>query len=383
MTDPLLRVVTAGDTHIGRRDHNEDAILLRRELGLFVLADGAGGESAGNVASSLATSTIAHEIEQMPTTRGFDVLGLPLGARRLAAAVQSANAQIVHLARSSDRFQGMGTTVVAALVERDVGIMHLAHVGDSRCYRLRGGHVELLTQDHSLANDVLELTPEISEERARSLPIRVITRALGMSARVRVSMQSHALVPGDRYLLCSDGLTDELDEEQIADALRQSVRPPALVKLLLDIADAPNARDNTAVIVFDTHAIGDVDWPTPPLRARPTKVTQLSDPEILIIDDPDVEKSVVVEGTALPQDLDEDEPPTTELPLPGVEIKVLPEGSGNKKGLEAVQMLMKQIPSASRPGEERDPTMRFRRKCPSCGSLYDGKKNACPNCWKD
>lgn len=383
MTDPLLRVVTAGDTHIGRRDHNEDAILLRRELGLFVLADGAGGESAGNVASSLATSTIAHEIEQMPTTRGFDVLGLPLGARRLAAAVQSANAQIVHLARSSDRFQGMGTTVVAALVEHDVGIMHLAHVGDSRCYRLRGGHVELLTQDHSLANDVLELTPEISEERARSLPIRVITRALGMSARVRVSMQSHALVPGDRYLLCSDGLTDELDEEQIADALRQSVRPPALVKLLLDIADAPNARDNTAVIVFDTHAIGDVDWPTPPLRARPTKVTQLSDPEILIIDDPDVEKSVVVEGTALPQDLDEDEPPTTELPLPEVEIKVLPEGSGNKKGLEAVQMLMKQIPSASRPGEERDPTMRFRRKCPSCGSLYDGKKNACPNCWKD
>lgn len=383
MTDPLLRVVTAGDTHIGRRDHNEDAILLRRELGLFVLADGAGGESAGNVASSLATSTIAHEIEQMPTTRGFDVLGLPLGARRLAAAVQSANAQIVHLARSSDRFQGMGTTVVAALVESDVGIMHLAHVGDSRCYRLRGGHVELLTQDHSLANDVLELTPEISEERARALPIRVITRALGMSARVRVSIQSHALVPGDRYLLCSDGLTDELDEEQIADALRQSVRPPALVKLLLDIADAPNARDNTAVIVFDTHAIGDVDWPTPPLRARPVKITEVSDPEIMIIDDPDVEKSVVVQGTTLPQDLDEDEPPTTEIPLPEVEIKVLPEGSGNKKGLEAVQMLMKQIPSEARPGEERDPTMRFRRKCPSCGSLYDGKKNACPNCWKD
>lgn len=383
MTDPLLRVVTAGDTHIGRRDHNEDAILLRRELGLFVLADGAGGESAGNVASSLATSTIAHEIEQMPTTRGFDVLGLPLGARRLAAAVQSANAQIVHLARSSDRFQGMGTTVVAALVENDVGIMHLAHVGDSRCYRLRGGHVELLTQDHSLANDVLELTPEISEERARGLPIRVITRALGMSARVRVSIQSHALVPGDRYLLCSDGLTDELDEEQIADALRQSVRPPALVKLLLDIADAPNARDNTAVIVFDTHAIGDVDWPTPPLRARPMKITEVSDPEIMIIDDPEVEKSVVVQGTTLPQDLDEDEPPTTEIPLPEVEIKVLPEGSGNKKGLEAVQMLMKQIPSEARPGEERDPTMRFRRKCPSCGSLYDGKKNACPNCWKD
>ncbi|MFT5358217.1 MAG: serine/threonine protein phosphatase PrpC [Polyangiales bacterium] len=381
MKDPLLRVVTAGDTHIGRRDHNEDAILLRRELGLFVLADGAGGASAGNVASSLATSTIAHEIEQMPTTRGFGTLGLPLGARRLSAAVQSANAQIVHLARSSDRFQGMGTTVVAALVEHDVGIMHLAHVGDSRCYRLRGGHVELLTQDHSLANDVLELAPEIGEERSRSLPSRVITRALGMSARVRVSMQTLAIVPGDRYLLCSDGLTDELDEEQIADALRQSVRPPALVKLLLDIADAANARDNTAVIVFDIHAIADVDWPTPPLRARPTKNTEVSDPEILIIEDHDWEQSVVVEGKPLD---DDDEPPTMEIPIPAeVEIKVLPEGSGNKKGLEAVQMLMREIPSGTRPGAERDPTMRFRRKCPSCSSLYDGKKNACPNCWKD
>ncbi|MEM6954204.1 MAG: protein phosphatase 2C domain-containing protein [Myxococcota bacterium] len=375
--EPLLRVVAAGDTHIGRRDHNEDAILVRRELGLFVLADGAGGENAGNVASSLATSTIAHEIEQMPKTAGFDVLGIPLGARRLSAAVHSANAQIVELARTSDRFQGMGTTVVAALVNRRIGVMHLAHVGDSRCYRLRGGHVELLTQDHSLANDVLELAPAIEDERAASLPPRVITRALGMEPRVRVSVQSIALVPGDRYLLCSDGLTDQLDEEQIADALRQPVRPPALVKLLLDVADAPNAHDNTAIIVFDTHALSDADWATPTLRRRPLPPSQgdASEPEILVINEPELEPVV--------EEDEEDDPPTMKIPLPEVEIRVLPEDSGKEK-LEAVQLLMDELPSGVRPGrKERDPTLRFRRKCPACGSLYDGKKNACPNCWKD
>ncbi len=402
---PLLRVVSAGDTHIGCREHNEDAILVRRELGLYVLADGAGGESAGNVASSLATSTIAHELEQMPMDRGFDVLGVPLGARRLSAAVHSANRQIVDLARTSDRFQGMGTTVVAVLVENDVGVMHLAHVGDSRCYRLRGGHVELLTQDHSLANDVLELAPELSDEQAAALPKRVITRALGMAPRMRISMQSHALVPGDRYLLCSDGLTDQLEEEQIADALRQPIRPPAAVKLLLDVADAPSARDNIAVIVLDMHAINDRDWPTPPLRARrgPPRDPDVSEPEILIVRDegeglddlegieetepvdPDAEEDV--EEMEL-EDVEElealEETPTREFAIPEVDIRVLPEGSADGESLEAVRVLMDTLPSEARPGRlERDPTMRFRRQCPSCGSLYDGKKNACPNCWKD
>ena len=268
---PLVRIVAAGDTHIGLREHNEDAILLRRELDLYALADGAGGENAGNVASSMALSTVAHRFEETEEREGpdFDVLGLPRAARRLSAAVHRANAEIVELAQASDRYQGMGTTIVATHVEPERGVLHLAHVGDSRCYRLRAGIVELLTQDHSLATDVLELAPELDEARAKELPTRVVTRALGMDPTVRVSMQSLALAPGDRYLLCSDGLTDQLEEEQIADALRQQIRPDALVKLLLDVAHAANARDNVAVVVLDVHPVAAADWPQPTLRARP------------------------------------------------------------------------------------------------------------------
>lgn len=401
MGEPLLRTVAAGDTHIGQRDHNEDAILLRRELELFVLADGAGGENAGNVASSMALSTIAHEMEQMPKTRGFDVLGLPLGARRLSAAVQAANRTIVELAQSSARFRGMGTTVVAICVETDVGVLHLAHVGDSRCYRLRGNQVELLTQDHSLANDVLELAPDLADERAVQLPKRVITRALGMSHTVRVAVQSLALCPGDRFLMCSDGLTDQLEEEQIADALRQSVRPPALVKLLLDVALAERAQDNVAVIVFDCHAIGEADWPTPTLRARPApRTTEGSDPEILVMDDEedtrrgdsDAPELIVgsepprsaspSEGPELILDTQElEEIPTSQIAMPPPRIQVLPRGSADDDELAAVRTLLGEIPKDARPGRERDPTLRFQRKCSKCGNLFEGGKDMCPNCW--
>lgn len=383
MAGPLLRIVAAGDTHIGQRDHNEDAILLRRELELYVLADGAGGENAGNVASSLATSTVAHELEQMPQAEGFDVLGLPLGARRLSAAVHAANAQIVELARTSDRFRGMGTTVVAAQLDANVGVLHLAHVGDSRCYRLRGEQVELLTQDHSLANDVLELAPAIEDERAATLPKRVITRALGMSKTVRVSVQSIAVRPGDRYLMCSDGLTDQLEEEQIADALRQKLRPPALVKLLLEIAHAEKAQDNVAVIAFDCHAAGEDDWPTPTLRARPApRNTEGSAPEIVVMDDPedDDEPELELDDSALEVDPLE-EIPTSQIAMPPPRIKVLPEGSGDADELNAVATLLEGLPGAGRPGAERDPTLRFQRKCPKCGSAFNGAKDMCPGCW--
>lgn len=371
MPEPILRLVCASDTHIGQREHNEDAILVRRELGLYVLADGAGGENAGNVASSLATSTIAHELEEHPLEEGFDPLGVPNGARRLSRAIHTANAQIVDLAESSKRFRGMGTTVVAVHVETDKGIMHVAHVGDSRLYRLRSGHVELLTEDHSLANDVLELAPEISEARARSLPGRVITRALGMAKRVRVSVRSFAMADKDRYLLCTDGLTDELDEEQLADALRQPVRPPALVKLLLDVADAPNAADNTAVIVLDVHEIDGRDWATPPLRQRNPRRTksEREEPEIIIVqhnsDDP-------------PSEVDEvDETVRKRFAPP--QITSVPDQSAT--GLEAIQRIAAEHPSIGR--DDRDPTIEFVRTCPRCGANFAGASGACPECWAD
>lgn len=383
----LVRIVAHGDTHIGRREHNEDAILLRRELNLFALADGAGGQNAGNVASSMALTTLGHHFEttEDTTETGFDVLGLPMGAKRLSAAIHKANAEIVQLAAASQKYQGMGTTIVAASIEPERAVMHLAHVGDSRCYRLRAGIVELLTTDHSLMNDVLELAPELDEEKARSLPTRVVTRALGMSKSVRVSVQSYALAPGDRYLLCSDGLTDQLEEEQIAEALKQDVRPEALVKILFDIAHAPQARDNIAVVVLDVLPTGAADWPSPTLRARPLQQRQpdhLDDddePELMIVEHDD-DAELTEDDEPFEGDEDEaasepiEEQQTSEFPA----VKLVPEPSP-EKAAAIKRVLLHDLPE---PKDERDPTIRFRRSCRHCGADFDGPADVCPFCWK-
>lgn len=268
-----VRIACAGDTHIGKRPHNEDAVLLRRELGLFALADGAGGENAGNVASSMALATIAHHFEATlgEDNRGFDSLGLPIAAKRLSSAVHLAHKEVLNLSRSSERFTGMGSTVVALAVDMESATAQLGHVGDSRAYRLRGGILELLTADHSLVNDVLELTPELTEERARELPRRVVTRALGMETQMRVTMRSLELRAGDRFLLCSDGLSDELDEEQLRSALSEGARPDVVLKILMDVALAKEANDNVGALVLHVEPYADVDWPTPRLRARPSE----------------------------------------------------------------------------------------------------------------
>ncbi len=299
-----LLISAAGDTDIGRRPHNEDAVLLRPNLGLFVLADGAGGHNAGNVASALATTSVAHFYERTQaaaaTWPDFDGVGLHTGARRLATAIQRANQEIVEIAQSSAQKQGMGTTVVALHVVPDSRLMHLAHVGDSRCYRIRHGHLEQLTQDHSLLNDVLELRPDIDEAEALRLPRSVITRALGMASSVRVSVRSYELAPGDVYVLCSDGLTDVLDDAHLAESAELAREPQALVRILLERARVEGADDNVAVLVVRVELAPGV---VPLSKAAPARLRvprralaaaarasqpvardpDLSDPEIILI----------------------------------------------------------------------------------------------------
>ncbi|HEY8426954.1 MAG TPA: protein phosphatase 2C domain-containing protein, partial [Sandaracinaceae bacterium] len=249
-----LRVVGAGDTHIGNREHNEDAILLRPDLDLYMVADGAGGHNAGNIAAALATTTVAHyfesTLEESRTAPPYDEMGLSWHARRLATAIQQANREVIEVAETSDRRKGMGTTLVAVAFDLPRSTMVLGHVGDSRCYRLRDGRLELLTQDHTLLNDVLELKPDIDSESASRLPRNVITNALGMDRNLRVSVRTYEVAPGDRYLLCSDGLTDEVDDGQIAQALSLGGTPEEQVRLLIDLATDGGARDNIAVVVL-------------------------------------------------------------------------------------------------------------------------------------
>jgi protein phosphatase len=250
-----LQVTASGGTDIGQnRDHNEDTVLLRADMNLFIVADGAGGHNAGNVASALATTSLANAFEStakaFPGSEEEDDLGPP-AARRLAAAIHRANKDVVEIAKSSNKYHGMGTTVVAASFSPETQGLHVAHVGDSRCYRLRAGNLEQLTYDHSLLNDVLEMRPDIDDAALARLPRHVVTRALGMDDDVRVSVRSHRVLPGDRYLLCSDGLTDALDEDTLAEKLGQNaLTPDSVVRALIDAALFCGADDNIAVLVL-------------------------------------------------------------------------------------------------------------------------------------
>src|SRR5580704_18004302 len=189
-----LAPLAAGATDIGQRDHNEDHVLLRPELGLFLLADGAGGHTAGNVASALATTTVANVFESSATSHSerpeIDRFGLWTVARRLSAAIHRANAEIIDIAKKSSKYQGMGTTVVALAFSPEGDVLHVAHVGDSRCYRLRAGVLERLTMDHSLIVDVLETHPDADDSLVARMPQHVITRALGMDEALRVPVRT-------------------------------------------------------------------------------------------------------------------------------------------------------------------------------------------------
>lgn len=281
-----------GATDVGqRRTHNEDAVLVRDDLDLYLVADGAGGHNAGEVASHLCARSMANyfgaTIRSTHQSPEFNRFGMPNGARRLSAAVLKANRDIVEISRSSKAHRGMGTTLVAACFSPRSGLLHVAHVGDSRCYRLRAGHLELLTKDHSLLTDVLEQRPELEDAVLSQLPKNVVTRALGMDETLRVSMRSFTLVEGDRYLLCSDGLSGPVPMPDLARALGSEATPEQLALRLIELANEAGGPDNIAALVLECQRspvrelLGSpVPEPfDPPFESDPYG----SDPELLIV----------------------------------------------------------------------------------------------------
>jgi PPM family protein phosphatase len=255
MTTAQLVLQAGSATDVGkRRTHNEDAVLAREDLNLYLVADGAGGHNAGEVASALCARSMANyfgaTIRATHQSPEFNRFGIPNGARRLSAAVLKANRDIVEISRSSQAHRGMGTTVVAACFSARSGLMHVAHVGDSRCYRLRAGHLELLTKDHSLLTDVIEQRPELDDAVLARLPKNVVTRALGMDEQLRVSIRSYAVVEGDRFLLCSDGLSGPVSAPELAAALGRDETPQENVQRLIELANAVGGPDNIAALVL-------------------------------------------------------------------------------------------------------------------------------------
>ncbi|HEX7671474.1 MAG TPA: protein phosphatase 2C domain-containing protein, partial [Polyangiaceae bacterium] len=187
-----FRVTAAGKTDVGRvRDHNEDKLLLSPELGLFVVADGMGGHNAGEVASALAALSLENcyrvsRTEPLPSDLTEDPRPLSHDARCLLGAARKANSDVFEISKTHAEHKGMGTTLVAVAVSRPTSEISIAHVGDSRCYRVRGGKIEQLTRDHSLVGDALAWKPDLTEAEIALLPKNIISRALGRGTSVEI-----------------------------------------------------------------------------------------------------------------------------------------------------------------------------------------------------
>jgi protein phosphatase len=240
----MLRVADHFErTDPGRaRRVNEDSFFARAPL--FAVADGVGGAQAGEVASHLAVQVI----EQGLPERGGSV------EQRLRDLVEEANARINALSRTDEQRAGMASTLTVAYVgEHELSV---AHVGDSRLYRLRDGAFERLTEDHSLVEELVrqgKLTPQEADEHPQR---SIITRALGLEARVQTDSHTWPARDGDVYLLCSDGLTSMVPEERVADILGRAAPLPDAGRALVDAANAAGGRDNITVVLFRLEDVG-------------------------------------------------------------------------------------------------------------------------------
>jgi serine/threonine protein phosphatase PrpC len=234
------------------REGNEDSFRAAPEINLFVLSDGMGGQASGEVASRLATEAIvAHcrEVERNPTLSlvGARIAGVSDASNRLASAIRFANGEVRRSAQQNAAQYGMGATVVAVWFTDER--MSLAHVGDSRAYRLRGGELEQLTRDHSFIAEQVRRGIMTEQESAKSNLQNVLLRALGVDPEVEVEVNEELAIEGDTVLLCSDGLTRELSDEQIAAVLSGMDDAQKAADRLVDLANQAGGEDNITAIV--------------------------------------------------------------------------------------------------------------------------------------
>jgi protein phosphatase len=251
-----MHIVAAGLSDVGlQREHNEDSYCILPEFDLFVVADGMGGHKAGDVASRMATHTIASffratQSEDATWPFHFDP-HLSMAENRLITGIKLANKQIFEASLANHAVHGMGTTVVGALFSKERNALYVAHVGDSRAYLIRNGEISQLTRDHSLLNDYLLVMPDMSKEQQAELPKNVITRALGMQDSVTVDLVPAIPQLGDKVLLCSDGLSGMVTDEEIRDLVNEAGDDLELaVKQLIERANAHGGEDNCTVVLL-------------------------------------------------------------------------------------------------------------------------------------
>jgi PPM family protein phosphatase len=240
-----LEFFSATDT--GRaRNNNEDSVAVHESAKLLALADGMGGYNAGEVASSMVTSFIKSELGRWLEEASESATDAEV-RRAMDICVDNANRAIFNAANSNPQYAGMGTTLVVAVFR--AGRLLLGHVGDSRAYRLRGGRLSQTTHDHSLLQEQIDAGLITAEQASFSANKNLVTRAVGVEDTVLLETHVHEVMPGDTYLLCSDGLSDMLDDESISQLLQRHESLPAAGAALIDAANDAGGKDNIAVIL--------------------------------------------------------------------------------------------------------------------------------------
>jgi PPM family protein phosphatase len=239
-------------TDTGRaRSNNEDSVAIEPAVGLVVLADGMGGYSAGEVASSMATTHLVAELGRWLTEAAAQATEGEI-RRAMTLCVDKANLAIHRAAEADPRQAGMGTTLVMGIFRESRALV--GHIGDSRAYRLRDGALQQITRDHSLLQEQLDAGLITPEQAAFSSHKNLVTRAVGVDPDVQLEVHGHDVLPEDLYLLCSDGLTDMVEPPQIEQLLQSGGALEQLGDGLVAAANEAGGRDNISVILLRARA---------------------------------------------------------------------------------------------------------------------------------
>lgn len=236
-------------TDTGRaRDNNEDSVAIDTDTRVAVLADGMGGYNAGEVASGMATAFLKSELSRWLTDAG-DAARAKDVRRAMELCVEKANISILGAANTNPQYAGMGTTLVLGIF-RDDGLV-LGHIGDSRCYRLRAGKLEQITRDHSLLQEQIDAGLVTPEQAEHSTIRNLVTRALGVEENVLLEVSEYAVEAGDLYLMCSDGLSDMVNDAAIAKIVTVEAGLEHKAQMLVDAANDNGGRDNISVLMVE------------------------------------------------------------------------------------------------------------------------------------
>jgi len=256
------KIRSVGLTDVGRiREHNEDTIGVDADIGLLVLADGMGGYNAGEVASGIAVKTIMSLVKESVEHQDMQAADSETGLSRpsivLRDAIARANKIIHQTARTQPQCEGMGTTVVACMFSDNK--VSIAHVGDSRVYRLRGNRYEQMTLDHSLLQELVDRGFYSQAEAQRATNKNYVTRALGVEPTVDVEIHEYPVNRGDYYLLCSDGLSDMVEDEDVHLTISTfGANLEVIAKQLIQLSNDNGGRDNISIVmahVMDSFAV--------------------------------------------------------------------------------------------------------------------------------